>query len=80
LHPILRNRALTFGAMTIAAGVIGNVRMTARQARSHMTTESGSAACLNGRHHFELGQAQMTRISKTIFRPMGAEYIRDLKL
>jgi len=45
----------------------------------HMATQRRAAALFNGRHDFELTQAQMTALGLSPSRPVGAEDIRDLQ-
>ena len=51
-QPVPGRRALAFGAMAVAAGIVGDVAMAAILARRDMAAEGGGAAGLNGRHDF----------------------------
>ena len=44
-----------------------------------MTTEGGGAAPLDGRHHLELGQAQVPGLGRPVGRPGSAEDVGDLQ-
>ncbi len=77
--PILGHRALAFGAMAVAAGIVGDVGMAALLASRHMTAERRRAAVLDGRHDLQLAKAHMTGIGPTPGRPVGTEDIRDLQ-
>src|SRR6516164_1085506 len=78
-QPFLRGRALTFGAMAVAAAVIGDERMRAVLAACDMAAERRRAAALDGRHHFELVETDVAGISASPRRPVVAEDIRDLQ-
>ena len=77
--PFLCCRALALGAMPIAAGVIGDVRVRALLAARDMPAESRRAAGLDGRHHLELAEAHMAGVGSAPGRPVGAEDVRDLQ-
>ena len=47
---------------------------------SDMPAKGGSAAALNGGHHLQLRQVQMSGVVPAIRRAMGAEDIRNLQL
>jgi len=68
--------------MSVAAGIIGDLRMTALLALAarDMAAECGRAAVLDRRHHLELAEADMAGIGLTPCRSMAAEDIRDLQL
>jgi signal transduction histidine kinase len=78
-HPVPRRRALTFGAMPVLAGVVGDVLMAATGAPGHMPAESLGPAGFDGRHHLELGQADMPRIGPSPRRAMGAEDVSQFQ-
>lgn len=54
--------------------------VTALGANRDMPTKGGGAAVLDGRHHFELRQVQVSGVISAIRSTMGAEDIRDLQL
>ncbi len=45
----------------------------------NVPAERGGPAILDGRHHFELRQVQVSGMVPTIGSPMGAEDIRNLQ-
>lgn len=49
-------------------------------ASGHMPAERLGSAGLNGGHHFELGQADMTLIGLSPYRTMGTEDVSNLQL
>ena len=61
-QPFLRRRALALGAMPVAAGVVGDVRVGALLAARDMPAESRRAAALDGRHDLQLAEAHMTGV------------------
>jgi len=77
--PALRGAPLALGAMSIAAGVVGDLRLLAGLAPQHMAAERSAATLLNGRHDFELAQAQMTAFAVSPGWSVGAEDVRDLQ-
>ncbi len=66
--------------MTIAAGIVGNMAMTAVLTGRHVTAKHRRAATLNRRHHLQLVEAQMARIVLSPSMPVGTENIRDLQV
>jgi hypothetical protein len=78
-QPCLCRTCLTFWAVTIATGIIGNVFMRAVSATRNMTAECGGAAALDCRHHHQLGQADVPLVGSTPVSTMGAEDIRNLQ-
>ena len=79
-HPVALPRSLTFGTMPILAGVVGDVLMAALGAGRHMPAERLGSAGLNGGHHFELAEADMSAIGLPPRRAMGAEDVSNLQL
>ena len=65
--------------MPVAARVVGDLNLLAALAAQYMSTERGAAALLDGRHHFELTQAQVSVLSLPPGRPVDAEDVRDLQ-
>ena len=61
-----RSGALAFGAMPIAAAVVGNAQVPAVLAAIDMAAECRRAAVLDRRDHIELGQAGMVGLDGTI--------------
>ena len=78
-QPSFGGTRLTFWAVPIAAGIIGDVLMRAVGAPRDMTAKRRCAAALNGTHDFELVQADMPSVCRTPGSTMGAEDIRDLR-
>ena len=79
LQPVLGGGALAFGAMAVAAGIVGDVAMAALAAGRDVAAEGGGAAGLDGRHDLQLAKAQMAGPGPAPGRPVGAEDIRDLQ-
>ena len=73
--PFLRRRTLALWAMSVAAGVVGNVRVRALLASRNMTPERRRAAALDRAHHLHLAEADVTGIGLT---PCGAEVAEDV--
>ncbi len=78
LQPASGRTALALWAMPITTGVVGDLGMLAGLAAQHMAAQLGTAAALDGRHHLELAQAQMSALSAAPTLPLGAQDIRDL--
>src|SRR5438132_615465 len=72
-------RALTFWAVPVAAGVIGDSRVGAILAAHDMPAECRRAATLDRRHHLELAEADMAGVSLPPRRSVAAEDMRDLE-
>jgi len=64
--------------MPVAAGVVGDLDLRAAFTAQHVTTEHGTAAVLDGRHHFQLAATQMPGTGLTPRRSLVAEDVRDL--
>ncbi len=80
VHPIARSRPFTFGAAPVLAGVVGDVVVAAFGATRHMPAERLGSAGLDGRHHLELGQADMPLMGLPPRTTMGAEDVSQLQL
>ena len=78
-HPVARRRSLTFGTVPVLARVVGDVLVIAFGAGRHMPAERLGSAGLNGGHHFELAQADMTRIGPPPRRAIAAKDVSDLQ-
>ena len=63
IQPFCPLRVLTFGAMAVTAGVVGNTRVIALAAFFGMASEHGGAAHLNGAHDAQLRKGQAARFS-----------------
>jgi hypothetical protein len=77
-QPFLGGEALALWTMAVAAGVVGDERVPALLAARDMPAESRRAAALDGRHDFQLAEADVAGVGATPSRPVGAEDIRDL--
>src|SRR5947208_15054685 len=66
--------------MPVAAGVVGDDGVRALLTTLGMAAESRRAAALNGRHHLQLVETEVTGIGRAPRRPVVAEDIRDLQL
>lgn len=69
---------LTFGAVAIAAGIIGNARVLAVLATLHMAAERRGATNLDCRHDASLGKVYVTRVGVAPRLAMAAEDICHL--
>ncbi len=78
-QPGFGSGGLTFGAMAIAARVVGNVLMGAVFTPRDMTAKRGRTAALYGTHHLQLVQADASLISRAIHSTIVAEDIRNLQ-
>src|SRR4029077_21198812 len=81
-QPLACSSALTLGAVSVAAGVVGDDGMSALLvlAARHMPTEGHRAAALDRAHDLHLVEADVPGIGATPRRPVVAEYIRALQL
>ena len=72
---------LTLGAMSVAAGVVRNLRIAARRvlAACDMAAERRRAAALDRTHHLQLLEAHMAAVGLTPSRAVIAEDVRDLQ-
>jgi hypothetical protein len=66
--------------MAVAAGVVGNPAVAAVLAALDMTAEGCRAALLDGRHHLELGEADVPSIGLAPGGSMAMEDVCDLQL
>jgi hypothetical protein len=78
-EPFARRRPLTLRTMTIPAAIEGDDRLRATFATRDVPTERCGATALDGGHHLELAEADMTRIGLTPCWAMIAEDIRNLQ-
>jgi hypothetical protein len=63
----------------ITTAVVGNDGVGAAFTSSHMTAERRCAAALDGIHHLQLVEADVTDVGTTPRRSVAAEDIRDLQ-
>ena len=80
-EPLPRRGALALGAMPVAAGIVGNDGMAAGLVLTarDMAAERRRAAALDGAHHLQLLEADVTAIGLTPSGTVVAEDIRDLQ-
>ena len=79
LQPAPGGTALALRTVPVAAGVVGDLDLCAVFTAQQVTTERGTAAALNGRHHLQLAETQMPGTGITPRRSMVAEDVRDLQ-
>jgi hypothetical protein len=77
-EPVPRRRALAFGAVPVAAGVVGDADVATLLAALDMPAEGCRAAGLDGAHHLELAEADVAGMGGAPGSPMSAEDIRHL--
>ena len=65
--------------MAVAAGVIGDLVAPTTFTAQHMSPQRRAAALLDGRHDFELAQAQVPTLSVAPSGPMDTEDVGDLE-
>jgi hypothetical protein len=78
-HPLARCRALTLGAVPVAAAVVGNGRVSAVLAARDMAAESRRAAALDRAHHLQLSEAHMAGVGAAPCGTTVAEDVRDFQ-
>jgi len=76
---LARCRALALRAVPVAAAVVGDRGVGAVLAARDVSAQSRRAAVLDGAHHLELEQADVTAVGMTPRGPVVAEDIRDLQ-
>ena len=79
LEPAARGTSLALRAVSVAAGVVGDLGLFAGRAAQHVPAEAGSATALNGGHDLQLPQAQVSSLSVAPCRPVVAEDLRNLR-
>ena len=72
-------RALAFGTVPVAAGVVGDAVVTAVRARLDMTAEGCGATGLDRRHHLHLAEAEMAGMGRAPGGAMAMEDVGDLQ-
>jgi hypothetical protein len=77
--PVPCRRALTFWAMAVATGVVGNPAVAALLTALDMAAERGRAALLDRRHHLELIEAHVPGIGLAPSGAMAMEDVCDLQ-
>ena len=78
-HSLARCRALALRAVPVAATVVGDRGVGAVLTARDVSAEGRGAAVLDGAHHLELEQADVTAVGMTPRGPVVAEDIRDLQ-
>src|SRR5208282_5259892 len=78
-EPALRGAALALRAVSVAARVVGDLRLGARRTAQRMAAQGGAATLFDGRHDLQLAEAQVASLLLAQGRPVGAEDIRDLQ-
>ncbi len=77
-EPGSRRRALAFGAVPVAAAVVGDAGVAAVPAALDVAAARRCAAGLDGRHDLKLVQAQVTGVRRPPGRSVTAEDVGDL--
>ena len=78
-EPLSRRSRLTLRAMPVAAGIVGDAHMGAVLAALDVSAERRGPTGLDRRHHFQLGEANVTGVGLAPRRPMGAKDVGDLQ-
>ena len=78
-QPGFGRNTLAFGAVAVAAGVIGHAQGSAIVAAIDVTAEGRGAALLDGRHDLHLAEAQVTGVGMAKAWPEVAEHIRHFE-
>ena len=78
-EPLPCRRTLAFGAVPVAAGVVGDAAVAAVLARLDMAAEGCGAAALDRGHHLHLAEAQMTGMGRAPGGAMAMEDVGDLQ-
>ncbi len=77
-EPVLGGFALALGAVTVAAGVIGDVVVPAVLTGREVTAKRRRAAALDRRHGLQLVEAQVAGLGPTVAGPVVAEDVLNL--
>lgn len=78
--PSLELLSLTFRAVPDLATAASDMLVIALRAGRHMSAERFCLASLDGRHHFQMAQADMANIDLPLRRTIIAQYDSDLQL
>ena len=78
-EPALRGAALALRAVSVATRVVGDLRLFARRAPQRTAAQGGAATLFDGRHDLQLAETEVSLLSVSPRRPVGAEDIRDLQ-
>ena len=79
MQPTPGSAALALRTVPVAAGVVGDLDLRTVFTAQHVTTERGAAAALNGRHHLQLTETEMTRMLAAIPIAPVTEDVADLE-
>ena len=79
-QPFPCRRPLALRAMPVAAGVVGDDGVRAVFTTLDVPAERCRATALDGRHHLQLLEADVSGIVRAPRRPVVAEDVRDLQL
>lgn len=77
--PGARGGSLAFGAVPVAAAVVGNAPVPAVFAGLDMSPQCSGAAMLDPRHHLGLGEAQMSGMGGPVGSAGSTDDVGDLK-
>ena len=72
-EPLPRRGTLAFRSVAVAAGIVGDAHMGAVLAALDVSAERRGPTGLDRRHHFQLGEADVTGVGLAPRRPMGAK-------
>jgi hypothetical protein len=78
-EPVLGRGPLALGTVPVATAVVGDLVVIAVHADRDMAAESRGSATLDGRHHLELAEADMTGMGFAPGSAMIAEDVGDLQ-
>lgn len=78
-HPVPGGGPLTFRAVPVLARVVRDVVVITFSASRHMPAECFGSTGLNGGHHFELTETDMTRIGLPPRRAICTKDVSDLQ-
>ena len=78
-EPVPCRRALAFGAVPVAAAVVGDAAVAAVLAGLDMAAEGCGAAGLDRRHHLHLAEAEMAGMGRAPGGAMAMEDVGDLQ-
>jgi hypothetical protein len=78
-EPSPRRRSLALRAIPVAAGIVGDARVSAVLAALEVSAERGGATGLDRRHGLQLGEAHVTGVGLSPRRPVGAKHVGDLE-
>jgi len=77
-QPLFGSHSLAFGAVPVAAGVVGDAQVGAVLTAFDMTAQRRRSAALDRRHDLQLAEAHMAGVGGAPSRPAVAEDVRHL--